>query len=153
MIRRRIILAALTFLLAGAVAAMAQEQKADAPEPPKTDSPKKPVFIGVGRVSTDEALANVARQKAANKDADSKAPAGDAVLEFHDAPPSTVSPAGSTLSKDSKIKSPLKDLHGEAHGLAGTGANQEGGKMGGKSKDGKTAIYVETNHSETSNSH
>ena len=65
-----------------------------------------------------------------------KLPPGDAVLEFHEAPPSTASPHDSTLSKDSK-KSPLKAVHGEAHGLAGAGANLEGGKAGGHSKDGR----------------
>src|SRR5208283_2157392 len=99
MIRKFIIPAVLTFLLAGTLCAIAQEQKADTPEAPKTDSPKKPILVDAGRVSTEEALANVARQKAANKDAESTGPASDAVLEFHEAPPSAASPKGSTLGK------------------------------------------------------
>lgn len=154
MIRKSTILMVLTLLLAGVPCAITGQEshKPDSEEPSKVDSTKKPPLTDAVRVSTDDALKNVARQKAANKDASSKVPSGDAVWEFHEAPPSAVSPGGSALSKDSK-RSPLKDIHGEAHGLAGAGANLEGGKVGGHSKDGKTSIYVETDHAGTSTSH
>ena len=66
----------LTFLVACALGAVAQEpaEKADAPESPKADSAKKLALKDAVRVSTDDALANVVRQKATNKDANTKTP-------------------------------------------------------------------------------
>jgi hypothetical protein len=154
MIRNNTILVILTLLLVGAPCAVVGKppQKADAQDPSRADSDKKPALADAVRVSTDQALADAARQKATTKDANDKTPSGDAVLELHETPPSAASPNGGALSKDTR-KSPLKDIHGEAHGLAGVGANQEGGKVGGHSKDGKTSVYVETDHAGTSPSH
>ena len=154
MIRNSTMLVIVTLLLAGAPCAVAQAppQKTDAPKSTKADPPKKPTFAEAVRVSTDDALANVARRKAADTDAKRQDPSGDAVVEFHEAPPSSASPKGSALSKDSK-KAPLKDIHGEAHGLAGSGVNQEGGRVGGHSKDGKASIFIDANRAETSPSH
>lgn len=152
--RNSTILMVLTLAFVGVPCAAAgqQPQKLDAQQSSQAGSAKKPALAGAARVSTGDALANVARQKAANKDADSQAPSGDAVLEFHEAPPSAASSHGSALSNNSK-RFPLKDIHGEAYGLAGSGANQEGGKVGGQAKDGKTSIYVETHHTGISPSH
>lgn len=144
----------LFLLCVGATCVLAgqQPQKPDTPESSPTDSTKKPAIKDAVRVSTDEALANVARQKATNKDTDDKIVPSDVVLEFREVTTSAGSSNIGTRGKDSK-KPPLKDIHGEGYGLAGAGVNQEGGRAGAKSKDGKTAIYVEADHGGTSPSH
>jgi hypothetical protein len=151
MMRRETILLILTLALAGVPQLIADgaSDKPDASKPTATQSKKKPPLADAVRVSIDQALADAARQKATTKDANEKIPSGDAVLEFHEAPPRAASPHGDALSNDSK-KSPRKDIHGEAYGLTGGGANQEGGKVGAHSKDGKTSLYVETDRAGTS---
>jgi hypothetical protein len=149
--RLRTIFLFMAVAVAGATPWFAQSpaEKPDAPKPAAASSTKKPVSFDSNRVSTEQALADAAREKATKKDAKEEAQTGDAVLEFHPITPSAAPRSSAATSKDSR-KSPLKDIHGEAYGLAGGGGNMEGGKAGGSSKNGKTNIYVETNHSGSS---
>jgi hypothetical protein len=56
-------------------------------------------------------------------------------------------------SKDSK-KSPLKDVHGQVDGsLGNAGWQQAGAAAGATSKNGKTSVFVQTNHATAQEPH
>jgi hypothetical protein len=151
MIRDRTLLLILTLALAGAICALADEppQKPDAPKSSQIDSSKKPALTDAGRVSTDQVLADAAKQEAKKRSSEEnqKDSANDAVLELRPSPPEAAAGTSAAVSKEKK--SPLKNVHGEASGAAGAGANREGGKVGASSKGGKTSVFVETDRSKT----
>jgi hypothetical protein len=156
MIRIRAVLLTLTFALAGAVGAIADDapQKPGAEKTAKTESTRKPAIADAVRVSTDAALASAAKQEA-NKGTSDKSAKGDpddAVLEFHPAAPGATADSNAVVVNDSK-ESVLKNLHGEVYGAGGARGNQETGKVGTSSKGGKSSIYVETDRSHATPSH
>ena len=114
---------------------------------------QKPSLLDATRVSTEKA-AKSAAQKNAGKAAEAKAvesSADESVTEFHPTRPDSAQTGGAivTTSDESK-KSVLKRVHGTVHGsaAAGTSGDRGGGaSVGAASKSGKTAIYVETDHS------
>ena len=115
---------------------------------------QRPAFLGVSRVSTEEATraaaANLARKPEEQAASSSSANQADdsAVVEFH---PENAHPS-IPVATAAKEKSILKNIHGEAYGSAGPGitGHAAGASVGGTSKSGKTSVYVETDHSRTS---
>ena len=124
---------------------------------PKTK--QQPSLLDATRVSTEES-AQRAAQKNAGKAAEAKAvesSADESVTEFHPTRPDSAQTGGAivTTSDESK-KSVLKRVHGTVHGsaAAGTSGDRGGGaSVGAASKGGKTAIYVETDHSRRDTPH
>jgi len=111
---------------------------------------KKASLTDATRVSTDEAVRQAIQQQNPDRAAkDSPAPGESAVVEFKPAPPAAKDD-DSVVVKNSGDSKKLKDVHGEAHGAAGAGGHREGGAVGASSKGGKTAVYVETDHSRVS---
>jgi hypothetical protein len=156
MIRIHAVLLTLTFALAGAIGAIAD----DTPPQPgtektaKTESTRKPAIVDAVRVSTDAALASAAKQEAHKgiSDKSAKGDPDDVVLEFHPAAAGATADSNAVVVNDSK-KSALKNLHGEVYGAGGARGNQETGKVGTSSKGGKSSIYVETDRSHATPSH
>ena len=114
---------------------------------------QKPSLLDATRVSTEEAADSAAQKKAA-KAADAKtieSSSNESVTEFHPARPDSAQTGGAVVTtSDESKKSGLKRVHGTLHGsaAAGTSGDREGGaSVGAASKSGKTAIYVETDHS------
>jgi hypothetical protein len=156
MIRIHAVLLTLTFVLAGAAGVIADDapQKLGAEKTAKKESTRKPAITDAVRVSTDAALASAAKQEADKGTADQSAK-GDpdgAVLEFHPAAPGAAADGSAVVANDPQ-KSALKNLHGEVYGAGGARGNQETGKVGASSKDGKSSIYVETDRSHATPSH
>jgi len=139
----------LIFMVAGAGAS--DDSKAT---PPQTTTPsavaaRKSDLRTSVRVSTSDALSAAAHAKARKDVADKPDSSSDVVLEFH---PATGTPDGTSnavVTKDAN-KSALKNLHGDLYGNDGTSGHELSGRAGTKSKNGKTAIYVESNHSTSS---
>ena len=156
---------ALTLFLATSGRAQETAAKSTSDSSPSREtsaSPKttgKPSLLDLTRVSTEEA-AKSAAPKSADKAAGAKAAeasADDSVTEFHPARPDSAPTGGAvaTTSDESK-KSVLKRVHGTVHGsaAAGTSGDRGGGaSVGAASKSGKTAIYVETDHSRRDTPH
>ena len=124
---------------------------------PKTT--RKPSLLDLTRVSTEEAAQHAAQNNAA-KAADAttvESSSDESVTEFHPTLPDSAQTGGAivTTSDESK-KSVLKRVHGTVHGsaAAGTSGDRGGGvSVGAASKSGKTAIYVETDHSRRDTPH
>jgi len=114
---------------------------------------QKPSLLEATRVSTAAAAKRAAQERAAKADAATtvESSSDESVTEFHPTRPDSAQTGGAivTTSDESK-KSVLKRVHGTVHGsaAAGTSGDRGGGvSMGAASKSGKTAIYVETDHS------
>ncbi len=112
---------------------------------------KKASLADATRVSTDEAARQAIQQQNPDRAAkDSAVASGESdVVEFKPAPPAAKGD-DSVVVKNSGDSKKLKNVHGEAHGAAGAGGHREGGAAGATSKGGKTAVYVETDHSRAS---
>ncbi len=113
---------------------------------------KKASLADATRVSTDEAARQAIQQQNPDRAArDSSTASGEAaaVVEFKPAPPAAKDD-DSVVVKNSGDSKKLRNVHGEAHGATGAGGHREGGAVGATSKGGKTAVYVETDHSRVS---
>ena len=117
-------------------------------------SSKKPSLAGAGRVSTDAALRDAAKQAANNPEGVKEEPSGGAVVELH---PAEAEAASSTSVKPETQKSKkAKDVHGTVFGAAdakNTGTHRAGGAVGATSKSGKTSVYVKTEGDRTTPPH
>ncbi len=120
---------------------------------------QKPSLLDATRVSTEEAAKGAAIENA-GKAADAKtieSSTNESVTEFHPARPDSAQTGGAIVTTlDESKKSVLKRVHGTVHGstAAGTAGDRGGGAaVGAASKSGKTAIYVETNHSHSDTPH
>jgi hypothetical protein len=112
---------------------------------------KKASLADATRVSTDDAARQAIQQQSPDRAAkDSSIAAGESdVVEFKPAPP-IAKDDDSVVVRNSGDSKKLKKVHGEAYGAAGAGSHREGGAVGATSKGGKTAVYVETDHSQAS---
>jgi hypothetical protein len=151
---------ALTVFLATSVRAQEALAKSSSDSTPRRETStssktkQKPSLLDATRVSTEEA-AKRAAPKSADKAAE--ASADESVTEFHPTRVDSAQTGGAivTTSDESK-KSVLKRVHGTVHGsaAAGTSGDRGGGaSVGAASKSGKTAIYVETDHSRRDTPH
>jgi hypothetical protein len=129
---------------------------------PQTQS--KLTLLDATRVSTDEAIKEMhpARMPTAKPDGKQKG-AKTAASKLESLPASdvvelqSVSHAAGTLDPflvDQKdhSKSPLKNVHGDLYGATDSGAlggNQVDGAVGATTKSGKTSVYVQTDHAQT----
>jgi len=119
---------------------------------------KRPLFEGVTRVSTDQAVRNATREASIKKGARDRessreeAFTNSSVLEFQPAPGSAADSKGvASDSKESK-KPVLKNVHGTAYGsvVPGRSGNHTAGASAGATSKGRKAyVYVETDHSRT----
>jgi hypothetical protein len=116
-----------------------------------TKPAKKASLADATRVSTDEAARQAIQQQNPDRAAkdSSVAPGESDVVEFKPAP-AAAKGDDSVVVKNSSDSKKLKNVHGEAYGAAGAGSHREGGAAGATSKGGKTAVYVETDHSRAS---
>ena len=120
---------------------------------------QKPSLLDATRVSTEEAAQHAA-QKNADKAAEARAvesSADESVTEFHPTRADSAQTGGAVVTTlDESNNSVLKRVHGTVHGsaAAGTSGDRGGGvSVGAASKSGKTAIYVETDHSRRDTPH
>jgi len=120
---------------------------------------QKPSLLDATRVSTEEATKHAAQESAAKASEATTVESSpdESVTEFHPArpDPAQTGEASITASDDSK-KSVLKRVHGTVQGSATAGASGDragGAALGAASKSGKTAIYVETDHSRRDTPH
>ena len=154
----------------------AQEQKAsaqDAAVPAKTSSQtdkssgqpnsqktsanpadKKPFDLSrLPRVSTEAAARDAARKATEKTNADDSANSStdDDVTELRPATKQDTKDTGTVVAEPQKDKNPYK-IHGRVEGSAGSGqvrSSSVGGAVGGSSRSGKTAIYVESDKGRT----
>jgi hypothetical protein len=80
-------------------------------------------------------------------------PEDAAVVEFRSVESESASSSTSAVAPKTPKKGALKDAHGTAYGAAGAknpGTQAEGAAVGVTSKNGKSAIYVETDRARTS---
>ena len=164
---RGMVLFGLTLALFLATGGRAQETTAKATSgstssretAPSSQTKQKPSLLDATRVSTEEATKQAAQEKAA-KAADAatvESSSDEGVTEFHPAHPDPTQTGGAnvTASDDSK-ESVLKRVHGTVQGSAAAGASGDrggGAALGVTSKSGKTAVYVETDHSRRDTPH
>lgn len=145
-------------LMLPAIASCQNQQKAQNSPAKNSQASKNEtqrLLLDATRVSTGEA-AKSAAQEAKTKNIDGGTPKGSAepaVLEFKPAaqPEKSTVHTGKLPSKDSKNRA-VKNVHGTVYGSVdpkAPGNRQSGGAVGLDTKRGKTSIYIETDHSQT----
>jgi hypothetical protein len=119
----------------------------------------KPSLLDATRISTEEA-AQRAAQENADQAADAKtvrSSADESVTEFQPTRADSAQTGGAVVTtSDESKKSVLKRVHGTVHGSAAAGNSGDrdaGASVGAASKSGKTAVYVETDHTRSDTPH
>jgi hypothetical protein len=116
---------------------------------------KKRALLNAPRVSTDATVRSAAKNmiKQTTGDKTPNPPADAVVLEFRPVESESASSSTSAAAPMTPKKGAPKDVHGTVYGAAGAknpGTHAEGAAIGASSKNGKSAIYVETDRGQTS---
>ena len=116
---------------------------------------KKHLLLDAPRVSTDAAVRSAAKDmtKQATGEKTTNQPEDAAVVEFRSVESESASSSTSAAAPKTPKKGALKDVHGTVYGAAGAknpGTQAEGAAVGVTSKNGKSAIYLETDRARTS---